>query len=182
LVNHSTIQPVERRKGSLFALPLVSTVPPVHLRRDAFERPEGERVTTKIANRVHHVAILVHSIDASVDFYRDQFNFSLASDERLPELGVRLAFLDAGGTFLQLVEPITDGPLKQDLERIGEGLHHICFAVPDIELAIAQLSPGQSVSVNTGTRGRTAFLPVGPNGVRTELIETAPSQPREGVS
>jgi methylmalonyl-CoA/ethylmalonyl-CoA epimerase len=139
-------------------------------------------VTTQIANRVHHVAILVRSIDASVGFYRDQLNFPVISDEQLPEIGVRLVLLDAGGSLLQLVEPTDDSPMQQELDRIGEGLHHICFAVPDIDLALAQLSPGESVSVNAGARGRTAFLPAGPNGVRTELIELGPNQPREGAS
>jgi methylmalonyl-CoA/ethylmalonyl-CoA epimerase len=139
-------------------------------------------VTTKIANHVDHVAILVHSIDASIGYYRDQLNFPVVSDERMPDLGVRLVLLDAGGTFIQLVEPTTDSPLKQDLDRLGECLHHICFAVPDIDDAISRLSPTQTVNVNLGGRGRrTAFLPLGPNGVRTELTEIEPFHPREGA-
>jgi catechol 2,3-dioxygenase-like lactoylglutathione lyase family enzyme len=125
--------------------------------------------------------MLVHSIDASLGFYRDQLNLPIVTDERLDEMGIRLIFLDAGGILLQLIEPLTDGPLKTDLERRGEGLHHICFAVPDIDLALVQLSPGQSAPINAGPRGRTAFLPIDPNGVRTELIEAGSNQPREGA-
>jgi methylmalonyl-CoA/ethylmalonyl-CoA epimerase len=139
-------------------------------------------MTHQIPHRIHHVAILVRSIDASVGFYRDQLNFRLISDERRPELGVRFVFLDAGGMLLQLVEPIADGALKQDLDRNGERLHHICYAVPDIEDAIAHLSAGKSEGINTGARGRTAFLTNRPNGVRTELIELEPQTPFEGVT
>jgi len=140
-------------------------------------------VTTQIANHVDLVAILVRSIDASICYYRDQLNYPVVADEQMPELGVRLVLLDAGGTHLQLVEPTTNGPLKEDLDRLGEYLHHICFAVPDIDLAISQLSPTQPVSINLGGRNRrTAFLPSGRNGVRIELTEIEPYQPSEGVS
>lgn len=139
-------------------------------------------MTREIANHVDHVAILVHSIDASIAYYRDQLQLPLVSDERMPDLGVRLALLDAGGTLLQLVEPTADGPLKEDLDRVGECLHHVCFAVHDIDTAIAKLSPAQPVKVSIGGRGRrTAFLPIGPNGVRTELTEFEPYLAQEGA-
>ncbi|MEA2511238.1 MAG: methylmalonyl-CoA/ethylmalonyl-CoA epimerase [Thermomicrobiales bacterium] len=134
---------------------------------------------------IDHVSILVRSIDASLGYYRDQLQLPIVSDERLPDLGVRLVMLDAGRTFLQLVEPTADGPLKNDLDRSGECLHHICFAVKDVDTTIARLSPAQPVKVSVGGRGRrTAFLPSSPNGVRTELTEIEPYQPqsREGVS
>jgi methylmalonyl-CoA/ethylmalonyl-CoA epimerase len=132
-------------------------------------------------DRIDHVSILVRSIDASIAYYRDQLRLPIVSDDRLPELGVRLILLDAGGTYLQLVEPTGAGPLKDDLDRMGECLHHICYAVKDIDVAIARLSPDQNVSVSIGGRGqRVAFLPSSPNGVKTELTEIEPYQPREG--
>src|SRR5262249_11304695 len=129
------------------------------------------------------VSILVRSIDASIGYYRDQLRLPIVSDNRLPELGVRLVLLDAGNTYLQLVEPTGAGPLKDDLDRLGECLHHICYAVKDIDVAIARLSPEQAVPVSLGSRGqRVAFLPSSPNGVKTELTEIEPSRSREGVS
>jgi methylmalonyl-CoA/ethylmalonyl-CoA epimerase len=139
-------------------------------------------VTIQTSNQVHHVAILVRSIDASVGFFRDHLNFPIVADEQMPEIGVRMMFLDAGPTLIQLVEPLAGSRMQLDLDRKGEGLHHICFSVPDLDLALSELSPGEPVNIYPTPRGRTAFLPTGPNGVRTELIEVAPPSLREGVS
>lgn len=125
--------------------------------------------------RIHHVAILVRDIDQALPFYVDRLSLVLLSDERLPQVGARLVFLDAGGTLLQLVEPTHPGPLRDDLERHGEGLHHVCFAVPDIEETVKRLAPDADVSIVMGGRGPTAFLPAQPNGLRTELIQIEPS-------
>jgi methylmalonyl-CoA/ethylmalonyl-CoA epimerase len=134
-------------------------------------------------DHVDHVSIMVRSIDASIAYYRDQLQLPVVSDQSLSDLGVRLVLLDAGGTFLQLVEPTAPGPLNDDLDRQGECLHHICFAVKDIDATIARLSPEQPVAVAIGGRGqRVAFLPSSPNGVRTELTEIEPYLPREGAS
>lgn len=122
---------------------------------------------------VHHIAIMVRDIDQSLPFYVDRLNLVLLSDERLPQVGARLAFLDAGNTLLQLVEPTHPGPLRDDLERYGEGLHHVCFEVPDIEAAVKRLAPDAGVTIARGGRGLTAFLPPGANGMRTELLQVA---------
>jgi methylmalonyl-CoA/ethylmalonyl-CoA epimerase len=133
-------------------------------------------VAQEIASRIHHVAILVRSIDDSLVYYRDQLQFAVVSDDDLPQVGARLVMLDAGGVLLQLVQPTGENYLKEDLERKGEGLHHLCFAVPEMEAAIARLAPGQSVPImGGGDRLRTAFLPTEPNNVRTELIEVGPN-------
>lgn len=96
---------------------------------------------SETVDRIDHVSILVRSIDASIAYYRDQLRLPIVSDDHLPDLAVRLALLDVGGTYLQLVEPTGAGPLKDDLDRRGECLHHICYAVKDIEVAIARLAP-----------------------------------------
>src|SRR4029079_17874639 len=128
------------------------------------------------------VAIIVRSIDDSLDFYRDQLQLSVVSDDDLPQVGARLVMLDAGGLLLQLVEPTSENNLKQDLDRKGEGLHHLCFAVPQMEEAISRLTDGQSVPImGGGDRLRTAFLPAEANGVRTELIEVGPMDAAEGA-
>ncbi len=124
---------------------------------------------------VDHIGILVHSVDASIGYYRDQLRLTLVSDETLPHLAVRLAYFDAGGVMLQLIEPTGDGPLMEHITRFGECLHHVCFGVDDIEAAIDRLSPDIPVTINNGGRGRrSAFLPRSPNGLRTELTEYEP--------
>jgi methylmalonyl-CoA epimerase len=128
--------------------------------------------------RVDHLAVLVNSIDASVDYYRDRLGMAVVADERVPEAGVRLMYLDAGGVMLQLVEPTAPGPLRAHLDERGEGLHHICYAVPRIEEAIQRLAPGAAPRILVGGRGRrTAFLPTTFNAVTTELTEIEPYRP-----
>ena len=130
-------------------------------------------MTPAALDGIHHVAVIVRDIDRALPFYVDRLNLVLLSDERLPQVGARLAFLDAGNILLQLVEPTHPGPLRDDLERYGEGLHHVCFAVPDIEEAIKRLAPGADVTIARGGRGLTAFLPLGLHEMRTELLQVA---------
>jgi methylmalonyl-CoA/ethylmalonyl-CoA epimerase len=125
--------------------------------------------------RIDHVAIAVRAIDASLPYYRDELRLVLAHDEMLPEVGVRLAYLDAGNTMVQLVEPLADGPIATFLAEHGEGLHHICFAVADIPTMLQNLTGEPDARVFRGGRKRRcAFLLNRPNGVLTELTETRP--------
>jgi hypothetical protein len=172
LVNQSTTQPVGRTVTAGGIRPLAMGRAGGKVGRDAGDRrPHRPRL------------ILVRSIDASIGYYRDRLRLPIVSDDRLPELGVRLVLLDAGNTYLQLLEPTGAGPLQDDLDRLGECLHHVCFAVNDIDLAAARLSPEHAVSVSLGSRGqRVAFLTASPNGVKTELTEIEPYRSREGVA
>ena len=134
-------------------------------------------------NHVDHIAVLVRDVDESLPAFLQRFGLTLLQDERLPEAGVRVAYLDAGNTLIQLVEPLGPGPLLDHLEQHGEGLHHVCFAVGDIEATIARLAPGTAVPVRIGGRGRrTAFLPPGPSGLRAELTEIEPVTELRGIA
>lgn len=124
---------------------------------------------------VDHVGVVVRQIETSLPYYRDRLGLSVLAAEEPPGVGVRVVYLAAGATTLQLVEPIAPGPLLDHLGERGEGLHHLCFEVPDIEVALRRLAPGVDVPVATGGRGRRAcFLPGRVNGMRIELTESAP--------
>lgn len=128
---------------------------------------------------VDHIAIAVHDIDASLPYYRDELRLPLIHDERLPDVGVRLTYLQAGNTMVQLVQPLGDGPIAQFLAARGEGLHHLCFAVDDIPDVLRRLAGEGEAQVFMGGRGRRcAFLLNHPNGLITELTETSPYAPR----
>jgi methylmalonyl-CoA/ethylmalonyl-CoA epimerase len=132
----------------------------------------GERLT------LDHVGVLVHDLAAATSAYRERFGMELLGEEDLPHLGVRVAYLAAGtgGAMVQLLTPSAPGPLRDHLEAAGEGLHHLCYAVADIEAAAARLVPGVEVRINRGGRGRLAcFLPGDTAGVRIELTELRPS-------
>ena len=126
---------------------------------------------------IDHVAIIVRDVDASLPYYIEQLGFTLTGDERTQASGgARLAYLDAGNIKIQLVSPTgTSGPIADYLANHGEGLHHICLTVDDIDETVAALAPGADVPVVVGGRGRrTAFLPARPNDLITELTEAEP--------
>jgi methylmalonyl-CoA/ethylmalonyl-CoA epimerase len=134
---------------------------------------------------IDHVALVVRDIDAALPWYIDQLGFSLIGDEYSSGAGgVRLTYLDAGNVIIQLVSPTGEsGPIAEHLATHGDGLHHICLAVDDIEATVTALAPGADVPVGLGGRGRrTAFLPGKQGGLITELTETAPHAPMETAS
>jgi methylmalonyl-CoA epimerase len=125
-----------------------------------------------MAMQLDHVGILVRSIDEALPHYTTTLGFPVLLEERVLAAGVRLVFLDAGTIMIQLVEPIGQGQVNDDFQQYGEGLHHLCYAVDDIEAAVARLAPGVDVRIFPGSRNqRAAFLPRGNDGMLTELTE-----------
>ncbi|HLH59015.1 MAG TPA: VOC family protein [Streptosporangiaceae bacterium] len=125
--------------------------------------------------RVDHVAIAVRDADAALPYYTQRLGLPVIGDEIAEEPGVRLVYLDAGNTFVQLVQPVRPGPVAGWLDEHGEGLHHICFAAPDLAEVLGTL--GDSAPIFRGGRGRNAcFLSDRPNNVAVELTESEPSR------
>jgi methylmalonyl-CoA/ethylmalonyl-CoA epimerase len=110
--------------------------------------------------RLDHVAVLVRDTDAALDFYAGRLGLAVASSEEISSPHVKLTYLDAGNAYLQLVEPLDDAsPLARWLDEHGEGLHHICFGVDDVEEAVAALSdPGTEVVLGSGRGRPSGFL------------------------
>lgn len=126
-------------------------------------------------DRVDHVAIAVWDIDEALPYYRDELKLPLVHDEVLPNVGVRLAYLDAGNCFLQLVQPTTSPSIRSYLEERGEGLHHVCFALDEIQTVSQHLAGEEQISIFVGGRSRyCAFLLKRPNNVIIELTENQP--------
>jgi methylmalonyl-CoA epimerase len=133
--------------------------------------------------RIDHVAIVVRSLDDALRFYRDTLAIAPSRVLEFPREGVKIAFLPLGGpggSEIELLEPTdpTTG-VARFLEKHGEGLHHICLQVPDIERALAELrDAGASVldaSPRPTAEGRGIFLhPKGTNGVLLELVQRDP--------
>jgi len=93
--------------------------------------------------RIDHVAIIVRNIEQALVFYRDTLGITPSEIKEVPTEQVRIAFLPMGGpdgSELELIEPITpNSSLTRFLEKRGEGLHHICLEVADIDAALAEM-------------------------------------------
>lgn len=125
-----------------------------------------------------HVAIAVHDLDATIEQYRVLYRTEPLHREVVVEQGVEEAMIPVGGSFVQLLQPTSpDTPVGRFLEKRGEGLHHVAYAVPDIEAALAHLVAEGARLVDEhpriGGRGaRIAFIhPKTAAGTLTELVE-----------
>lgn len=125
-----------------------------------------------------HVAIAVHDLDAAVEAHRRRYGVEPLYREVVESQGVEEAMIPVGGSFIQLLQPLADDtPVGRFLARHGEGLHHVAYAVADIEAALEHLrSVGAKLVDETpriGGRGaRIAFVhPADMAGTLVELVE-----------
>ena len=119
---------------------------------------------------IDHLAIVVKDTEEALAFYRDVLKLEVLLSEVLDGPGVRLTHLDMGNVKLQLVEPMTEGhPLKAHLEERGEGLHHVCWKVGDIDEAMDGLGA-------FGLKAKAGEPHAAPRGGRAAFIE--PTQTR----
>jgi methylmalonyl-CoA epimerase len=132
--------------------------------------------------RIDHVAIIVRNIEQALQFYRDTLGIEPSAIKEVPTEQVRIAFLPLGGpqgSEIELVEPLNaNSSLAKFLEKRGEGLHHICLEVDDIDASLQEMQEKGAPVLDTQPRvaaeGRAVFLhPKGTNGVLLELIEKA---------
>ena len=83
--------------------------------------------------KVHHVGIVVRSIDVAYAFYRDTLSLSVHKEDIIQNQGVKAALLTIGASEIELLEPIDPSTgVARFLERKGEGLHHLCFETDDV--------------------------------------------------
>ena len=132
--------------------------------------------------KIHHVAVIVRDLEAALDLYRDKLGLTVETVMTIPYDRVTIGFLPVGEVKIELVQPNDDttGAAKF-LESKGEGFHHICFEVPDIQAALDKLAADglQLIDKNPrkGAEGPVAFVhPKSCHGVLVELIE-APGGP-----
>jgi len=93
-----------------------------------------------VMRRIHHVGIVVRSLQEAYRFYRDTLGLPLLREADVPDQGVRAALLGAGESEIELLEPRAPaGGVARFLERRGEGLHHLCFDTADVGHALASL-------------------------------------------
>jgi methylmalonyl-CoA epimerase len=132
--------------------------------------------------KIHHIAVVVRDMDAALGFWRDMLGLELETVMPIPSDRVEIAFLPIGEVKVELVRPTDDTTgVARFLEAKGEGFHHVCFEVSNIEEALTRLELDGIQLIDSvarkGAEGPVAFLhPKSCHGVLVELIE-APGGP-----
>jgi methylmalonyl-CoA/ethylmalonyl-CoA epimerase len=122
--------------------------------------------------RIDHIAIVVEDLNAALEVYGEALGMSTNHIETIPDQDVKMAFLP-----IELLEPLhQESGIGRFLAKRGEGLHHICFEVEDIDATLADLKTRGIQLIDEmpkqGAQGRIAFIhPKGARGVLVELIE-----------
>ena len=131
-----------------------------------------------------HIGLAVASIDTALKFWRDCLGAEASAPEEVPSEGVRVVFLPLGETRIELLEPLgPSSPIARFLEKRGEGIHHVCVRVADLEASVTALeAAGAEVIAPRIRRGaggrRIAFVhPRSTGGVLLELKEVPASTP-----
>ncbi|GAF76400.1 unnamed protein product [marine sediment metagenome] len=126
--------------------------------------------------KIDHVGIVVRDLDKAIKLYSEAFGFKVKMIEVMKENQTRIALIPVGEVLLELIEPTGPGRAQRFLEEQGEGFHHICFRVQDIDKALKEV--GKRVKVRDekprpGVAGsKIAFLdPQSLFNVKTELAE-----------
>ena len=130
--------------------------------------------------RIDHVAIIVRDLEQALRFYRDTLGLAVREIKEVASEQVKIAFLPMGGpggSELELIEPLArDSSLAKFLEKRGEGLHHICLEVDNVEAELNELKtkdvPVLDQQPRVAAEGRAIFVhPKGAHGVLLELLE-----------
>ena len=130
-------------------------------------------------SHIEHLGIAVKSLDEAIPYYENILGMKCYSIEEVADQKVKTAFFKVGQTKLELLEPTSDeSPIAKFIEKRGEGIHHLAFAVEDgVANALAEME-GKGVRLidkapRTGAEGlNIAFIhPKSTHGVLTEFCE-----------
>ena len=133
-----------------------------------------------ILENLYHVAIAVRDLSAVEEVYKTALGLRVKHREVMEDQGVKTSMLvpEDGGTAIELLEPMDENsPISKFLDKRGEGIHHICYKVDDIEAVLERLKKQGVRLIDESPRpgaynSRVAFIhPKAMNGVLVELAE-----------
>ena len=130
--------------------------------------------------RIDHIGVATDDLEGALALYEQTLGMPLAHREIVESQGVEAVLLDVGEGHVELLAPLgPDTPVGKFLARGGPGLHHVAYAVDDIDAALRRISAAGIELIDseprTGIRGsRVAFLhPRSTGGALTEIVEPA---------
>jgi len=131
-------------------------------------------------DRIDHIGVATDDLDGALALYEGSLGMPVAHRETVESQGVEAVLLDVGEGHVELLRPLgPDTPVGKYLAKKGPGLHHVAYAVADIDATLEQLKEAGIELIDSearvGIRGsRVAFLhPKATGGVLTEIVEPA---------
>ncbi len=129
-------------------------------------------------SHIEHIGIAVNSLEEAIPFYENVFGLKCYNIEEVTDQKVKTAFFKVGDTKIELLESTDpEGPIGKFIEKRGEGIHHIAFAVKDINKKLSDAESKGVRLIDKSSRKGAEGLDIGflhPKstfGVLTELCE-----------
>ena len=130
--------------------------------------------------RIQHIGIAVRSLREAIPFYRDVLGLELVGTEEVADQKIRAAVFRVGESTIEVIESTApDGPVGKFLEKNGEGIHHVAFAVDNVQEQLGRASEAgvrliHEVPIEGAGGKLVAFLhPKSTFGVLTEFCAPA---------
>jgi methylmalonyl-CoA/ethylmalonyl-CoA epimerase len=131
-----------------------------------------------VFGRIDHIGIAVENLDAGIELYEKGFEMELTLRETVEEQGVEAALLNVGDGHVELMAATgPETPVGKFIAKRGAGLHHVAYAVDDIDSSLERLAATGIELIDAKARvgiggSRVAFLePRSTGRVLTELVE-----------
>jgi methylmalonyl-CoA/ethylmalonyl-CoA epimerase len=128
------------------------------------------------ANSIEHIGIAVENLEESIRYYEDILGLKCYAIEEIEDQKVKTAFFKVGDTKIELLESTDpDGPIGKFISKKGTGVHHIAFAVDDVQEALLEIQDKGIVLIEKQPRTGAESLQIGflhpksTGGVLTEL-------------
>jgi methylmalonyl-CoA/ethylmalonyl-CoA epimerase len=129
-------------------------------------------------SHIEHLGIAVKSLETAIPYYEEILGFKCYSIEEVADQKVKTAFFKVGQTKIELLEPTSpESTIAKFIEKRGEGIHHIAFAVDSVQKSLDEVAAKGIQLIDKTPRGgaeglQIAFLhPKSTLGVLTELCE-----------
>jgi methylmalonyl-CoA epimerase len=133
-----------------------------------------------VFGRLDHIGVAVEDLDAAIALYEGSFGMELGLRETVAEQGVEAALLNVGDGHVELMAATgPDTPVGKFIAKRGAGLHHVAYAVEDIDSVLERLAESGVELIDAKARGgiggsRVAFLqPRSTGRVLTEIVESS---------
>jgi methylmalonyl-CoA/ethylmalonyl-CoA epimerase len=128
--------------------------------------------------KINHIAIVVEDIEDSLKFWQGTLGIQPSDIKEFPSESARIAFLPLGESEIELVQPtLPDTGLSRYLAKRGEGLHHLCVEVADLDSILQEMKSKGTQLINEeprlGEDGRLYVFvhPKSTHGVLLELYQ-----------